>query len=83
MIDSCVVLLLCFHVYFTGQSICFPVNTMQFLLYYGYVIQHEIRDSDTSRSLFIAEDCFSYPFLYFSINIGELLLQDLMNCVEI
>ena len=38
--------------------------------YYTSVVEHEIRDNDTSGSSFIVQDCFRYPGFFFS-NEGE------------
>ena len=65
MIDSCAGLFLGLQGYSIEQPICFLANTMQFLLYYCYIIQLEIRDGDTSKISFIVEDFFSYPVLCF------------------
>jgi hypothetical protein len=46
------------------QPVCFYASTMWFLLLL-LLVQFEIRDSDTSRSSFIVQDCFSSHRFWF------------------
>ena len=65
MVDSCIGLFVHIQGYYVDQLFCFSVNTVQFSFYYGYVVQHEIRDGDSFRSSFMGGDCFSYPVFFF------------------
>lgn len=56
MVDSCIGLFVHIQGYSVDQLFCFSVNTMQISFYYGYVVQHEVRDGDTFRSSFIGGD---------------------------
>ena len=47
MVDSCIGLFVHIQGYSVDQLFCFSVNTVQFSFYYGYVVQHEIRDGDS------------------------------------
>ena len=47
MVDSCIGLVVHIQGYSVDQLFCFSVNTRQFSFYYGYVVQHEIRDGDS------------------------------------
>ena len=49
------------------QHVCFYDNTMQYLLLDLSVVKLEIRDNDTSRSSFIAQDFFNQTSVFFSI----------------
>ena len=83
MVDSCVGLFLGLWVYSIVLPIFFLANTMLFLLYYVYVIQHEIMDGDTSRCYFIVEDCLTILGFFFHLKWGITPLRSVRILLEI
>ena len=65
MVDSCIGLFVHIQGYSVDQLFCFSVNTVQFSFYYGYVVQHEIRDGDSFRSSFMGWEGIVLAILYF------------------
>jgi hypothetical protein len=49
------------------SNLCVSIPTPDSLYQYYFVVQIGISDGDTSRSSFIVQDYFSYPWLFSSI----------------
>ena len=64
-------------------SVSIPISHSFY--YYCYVARLEVRESNTSRSSFIVQGCFSYPgiFGFFHMKLRIILSKSVKNCVVI